>query len=238
MSEPIRRFYKDVTVAELPEGVVVLLDGRGVKTPGRLRLMAPCRAVAELIAAEWAAQGETIFPHEMPMTRLANVAIDRAPLARAELAASIGLYVETDLVCHRAERPEALVTRQSAVWDPIADWARAELGARFAVVVGVVPAGSDAPGVEAVTARAAALDDFRLIGLAHAVGQTGSAAVGFALMQGWLDAEPAFQAAALDDLYQVEVWGEDLEAIARLERLRRELSALELWFAALNAQQG
>lgn len=234
-ADPVRRFYKDVSVVEADGGFAVLLDGRTLKTPAKAPFAAPTRALAEACAQEWNAQGDILAPHTMPLTRLVNVAIDRTPHARDELAVGIGQYVETDLVCHRAEGPEPLVKRQAQTWDPIVDWARAELGAAFVVVTGVIAAEPDELGAGAAAAKAAALDDFALTGLAHAVGLMGSAALAFALMQGRVDADGAFAAAALDDLYQLEVWGEDSEARARLARMQAELTALAVFFASLRA---
>lgn len=236
MTEPaIKRFYAQADVGAADGGFTVLLDGRALKTPAKAPFVLPTPALAKACAVEWAQQPETIAPHTMPLTRLANVAIDRTPQARDAFAEAVGQYVETDLVCHRADRPEGLVRRQAMAWDPIVLWARAELGAAFVVVTGVIAAAPDAPGARAVAAKAAALDDFRLTGLAHAVGQIGSAAMAFGLLQGRLGVEEVFTAAALDDLHQLEVWGEDAEARARLDGLRREVEALGVWFDALRA---
>mgnify|MGYP001809725193 CR=1 FL=1 len=231
----IKRFYAEAGAMEAGDGFTVSLDGRGLKTPAKAAFIAPTRALAQACAAEWARQGDEVRPDSMPLTRLCNVAIDRTPLARAELAVGIGQYVETDLVCHRAEGPDVLVKRQAQSWDPIVDWARGELGAAFTVVTGVIAALDDPLGAGAATAKAAALDDFRLTGLAHGVGLMGSAALAFALMQARLSAQDAFDAAALDDIYQLEAWGEDAEARARLERMRSEIDALAAFFEALQA---
>ncbi len=74
-----KRFYKsvDVAPAEPPaSGYLVLLDGRQVKTPAKATLLLPNEASARLVASEWDAQLEKIDPSQMPMTRLANTAID------------------------------------------------------------------------------------------------------------------------------------------------------------------
>ena len=121
----LRRFYKSAEVVAAEGGGFALrLDGRGARTPGKRPLVAPTRAVAELIAAEWAAQGETIEPMSMPATRLANSAIDGVADALAETRAEIAGYAAADLVCYRAEAPEALVALQAEAYDPVLAWAR------------------------------------------------------------------------------------------------------------------
>jgi chaperone required for assembly of F1-ATPase len=53
------------------------------------------------------------------------------------------------------------------------------------------------------------------------------------MMHGALGVQDAFAAAALDDIYQAEVWGNDEEAEARLAQLKADLTALDAYFAAL-----
>jgi chaperone required for assembly of F1-ATPase len=164
---------------------------------------------------------------------LVNVALDRTPRAREELVAMIAGYAATDLVCHRAERPEALVARQNEAWDPLVAWARARLSAPLVVTAGVIGVRQD-PQARAGFAQTAELfDDFRLTGLAHGVGLASSGVVGFALALGKLNAGEAFAAAFLDEEFQLETWGEDQEARARLARMRAEFIALGTYFGAL-----
>ena len=62
----------------------------------------------------------------------------------------------------------------------------------------------------------------------------GSALIGFALLEGRLDAENAFAAAALDDRWNLENWGEDAAACAGLDRQRAEFDALGRFVQALS----
>ncbi|MEJ0058957.1 MAG: ATP12 family protein [Terricaulis sp.] len=229
--EAPRRFYKQARLSD--DGFGVALDARALKTPGGAVVKLPTRALAEAVAAEWEAQGETLTPWRMPLTRLVNVAIDQTPSKRDALAAHIAKYGETDLLCHRAEGPPPLVERQNATWDPILAWAKDAIGVRLPVVEGVIAA--DVPGaeLEKLSAAAAVLDDFRITGLAHAVGVAGSVLIGFALLHGRLGGEAAFAAAALDEQWSLEKWGEDDEARRRVERMRDELASLARYFAAL-----
>jgi chaperone required for assembly of F1-ATPase len=84
-----------------------------------------------------------------------------------------------------------------------------------------------------IRTRAAAHDDFALTALSQATGLSGSMLIGFALLQGELSAQQAFEAAALDELWSLERWGEDAEARARLDRMCAEFDALAAFIAAL-----
>ena len=80
----LRRFYQRRRGRRRRRRLRCILDGRPARTPGKRPLVAPTRAIAESIAAEWAAQGETIEPMSMPVTRLANSAIDGVAATFAE----------------------------------------------------------------------------------------------------------------------------------------------------------
>jgi chaperone required for assembly of F1-ATPase len=129
-----RRFYKDVAVAEEPNGFAITLDGRKLKTPAKADLVLPVYTAAEAVAAEWRAQGEEIDPRTMPMTRLVNSALDGVAHDVEGVIADMVKYAGSDLVCYRAAEPEGLVAAQSEMWDPVLAFAREELGARFICV--------------------------------------------------------------------------------------------------------
>ncbi|MES1203585.1 MAG: ATP12 family chaperone protein, partial [Pseudomonadota bacterium] len=112
------RFFKQASVSAGEGGFVVTLDARPLKTPAKAPFRVPALKLAEAAAAEWNAQIDAIRPETMPITRLINVALDHTPRTRAEMAAQIGKFGETDLLCHRATKPAALVERQARLWDP------------------------------------------------------------------------------------------------------------------------
>lgn len=228
-----RRFYKTALAAEAGAGFGVALDQRALRTPRGAPFVAPTRALAEACAAEWEEQREFIAPATMPLSQLAFAAVDGGAAERAKRIDYVAAYGETDLCCHRAEAPAELAARQAAAWDPLVAWAGRALGVELPVVVGVVAARVPAHTLETLRARAEALDDFRLTALAQATGLTGSVLIGFALVERCIDAAQAFQAAALDDVWSLERWGEDSEARARLNRLRADLDALARFIEAL-----
>lgn len=231
MNALARRFYKAASVAA--DGAGVSLDARTLRTPGGAVFAAPTRALAEAVAAEWEAQREEIVPKRMPLTQFAFAAIDHTPNKRDDLVEHVLNYADTDLVCHRADTPPGLVARQAERWGPIVDWAAATYGQAPSVVTGVLAAAPNPAAREAIRRAAEAMDDFRLTALAQATGLAGSALIALALVEGALEAEAAFEAAALDNLWSLENWGEDAEARARLDRQRAEFEALGRFIAAL-----
>lgn len=132
MSEwEMKRFWTNVSVDQADTGHRVLLDGRKVRTPAKAELILPTQAMAQAVAEEWDAQSDVLDPRNMPCTRSANAAIDRVVPQIAEVAEMLAAYGDSDLLCYRADSPQALVARQAESWDPALDWAAEALGARL-----------------------------------------------------------------------------------------------------------
>ena len=209
-----KRFWKAATAEPVEGGFAVHLDGRAVKTPAKRALVVPTRAMAEAIAAEWDAQEEKVDPATMPVTRSANAAIDKVATLFDEVAALIAEYGGTDLLCYRAEAPDELVARQANAWDPLLEWAEAELGARLEVTAGVLPKAQSEAALARMQAAVSAVDPFRMAALHDLVGITGSLVLGLAVARGRIDAGEAWVLSRIDEDWQAEQWGEDEEASA------------------------
>lgn len=210
-----RRFWTAAEVVETESGYGIALDGRPVKTPAKAPLVVPTRALAEEIAAEWQAQEETVRPDRMPATRSANAAIDKVMPQHEEVADLLADYGGTDLLCYRAEGPEALQDRQAAAWDPVLDWAADALGARLVTAIGVMYVPQPQRALDRLRAQVHAIDPFRLTAFHDLVSLSGSLILGFAVTEGFRTAEAAWALSRIDEDWQIEQWGADDEATAQ-----------------------
>ena len=221
----MKRFYQTVTVAVLETGFTVTLDDKPMRTPNKARLIVPTRALAEAIAEEWQTQEETVRVPDLHLTRLANTAIDRVSALHDETVATIIAYGRTDLLCHRVNTPLELAEKQRLVWQPLLDWLARTYDAPLSVTADIVPANQPAASIDALRLAVSKLDTLRLTALAETTGLSGSIVLGLALLDGKLSPDAAFDAAQLEETYQMERWGEDAEAAARRASLRIELRA-------------
>lgn len=228
----MKRFYTDVTVIAEDGGFAIRLDGRPVRTPARAPLALPTAALAEAVAQEWRAQGELVDPASMPMTGLANAAIDHVATDPATFATDVSRYAQSDLLCYRADGPDTLVARQAAVWEPLLDWARGRYDVTFVVTQGIIPVPQPDETLARFDAVVARIDPFTLVGLSTLVTLSGSLVCGLAVVEGGHDAGSVWQAAEIDEAWQVEQWGEDAEAAARSVR-RADDFAMAAAFCAL-----
>ena len=218
----MKRFWTEVAVT--PERGV-LLDGRPVRTPGRLPLALPTDALATLVADEWRAVEGAIDPRAMPMTGLANAAIERVAADRASFAAGLARYAESDLLCYRAESPPELLARLADAWDPPLAWARARYDVGFVVATGIVHQPQPPATLARIGEAVAAFDPFALAALSPITTLTGSVVLALATVEGALSPDEAWSAATVDEAWQAERWGEDAQAAALLAARRREFDA-------------
>jgi chaperone required for assembly of F1-ATPase len=229
----VKRFYKAASVASRPEGCAILLDGRPVKSPARAALAVPTGKLAEAIAAEWEGQGEEIDPRSMPLTGLANAAIDRVAPDREAFARSLARYAEADLLCYRAETPQPLVRRQAEAWDPLLAWARRRFEVEFEVTAGVMHRPQPPHTVERLAEAVLGRGPFELAGLAPLVTVSGSLVIALALADGAISLEAAWSAATLDEAWQAEQWGDDPLAAAAHDERRRDFDSGYLFLSLL-----
>ena len=204
-----RRIWKDATAEAVEGGFGVHLDGRPVKTPSKASLVVPTLDLAEMIAAEWRAQQETVDPNSMPATRMANSAIDKVAIQRAGIVDHLAAYGETDLLCYRAEGPQGLVDRQAAAWDPLLDWAADTFGARLMPVEGVIPAPQDPQAIAALAHPMETQNDFELAAFHDLVGLSGSIVIAYAATSRFESPEKLWELSRLDEVWQIEQWGDD-----------------------------
>jgi len=229
----VKRIYRRVATEPAEGGHAVALDGKRMRTPGRRELLLPTAALAAAIATEWDAQIDEIRPATMPLTRLAATAIDRTADQRDQTIVETANYAATDLLCYRADHPPNLAERQHAAWQPLIDWAADRYAARLETTAGIVPKPQSPTALARFAETVAEFDNFELTGLHTVTAACGSLIIALALSVGRLDAAEAFALSQLDEIFQIEAWGEDAEAKQRREALAADIAATARFLALL-----
>jgi chaperone required for assembly of F1-ATPase len=224
----MKRFWDSASAAQERDGFCVRLDGRRLRLPDGATLHLPHRPLAEAVAAEWAnaagGKGGELSWADVPLTRLAGTAQQRIAADPAPVVLEIARYGETDLLCYRANGPDALVERQQALWQPWLDWAARRHGARLAVTTGVVHVAQDPAALAALARQVAAQTPLALAALGVAVPALGSLVLGLALAEAALDAAQAHALASLDETFQADLWGRDAAAEARRRQIGEDIA--------------
>ena len=230
----MRRFWKQAQAIKRDGGWDVELDGKPLRTPAREPLTVPTKPLAEAIAAEWNGVGDKIQPGAMPLTGLANAAVDRVASDKEAFAQGLARYAKADLACYRADGPSALIERQTEQWDALLAWGRRRFDVDFCTTSGIVHVDQPAATIDLLSHAVAALDPFRLAGLSPLITIGGSLLAGLGVLEGALTPDQAWDAVTVDDRWQLEQWGSDPLAEAALDNRRRDFMAAARFLELLN----
>lgn len=230
----MKRFWRQAEAVERDGAWGIELDGKPLRTPAREPLTVPTKALAEAITAEWNGVEETIDAGALPLTGLANAAVDRVAPDKEAFAKGIGRYAEADLACYRAEGPSGLVERQAELWDKLLGWGRRRFDVDFRTTSGIVHVDQPTATIDQLSHAVAALGPFRLAGLSPLVTIGGSLLAALGVLEGALTPDQAWEAVTVDDRWQLEQWGSDAEAEAALDSRRRDFMAAARFLELLN----
>ena len=233
----MKRFWDSAAIAPADGGWRVTLDGKPMRVPGGAPLTLPTEPLARAVAAEWQAAGgakggETSYT-DLPLTRITGTGQERIAPDPEPVILELARYGESDLLCYRAEQPEALAQRQHAGWQPWLDWAARRHAAPLLVTTGITHVAQPSDSLAALAAAVAEYDALALAALGVAVPALGSLVLGLALAEAALDAPTAHVLATIDETFQEQLWGTDPEVQARRARVAEEVAVAARFLALL-----
>lgn len=234
----MRKFYKIAEAGTAPGGYVVRLDGKPVRTPLKNLLLLPSQGLAEAIAQEWKDQGADIQPVSMPLMQLANTMTDKGKGGeRAAMSEQLLEYGGSDLVCYFATHPADLVRRQQQHWLPLIAWMKEKHGIVFETISGIQYHHQPQQSLDKLQEVVEGLNAADFTVLQAAAATTGSVTIALAMLENKLPPEEAYQAACVDEIFQLQTWGADAEAQQRLDIIQSELKSIVCFRDFLKVQQ-
>lgn len=218
----MKRFYDEVGVRSAEAGWQVTLDGRGLKTIKGAPQLVPTEALAKAMAQEWELQSEDLDTSRFVYRDMADYALDIVAADREAVIAKLLAYIETDTLCYRADPEDALFARQQEVWEPLLTGFEAKEGINLVRISGIVHRAQEQATHEKLRQRLEAHDPFALAALETLASLSASLSIAFLASDDSSDANTLWDAASLEEEWQADLWGRDLEAQERRERRRVE----------------
>lgn len=234
---PNLRFWTTVETVGHSDGFTIRLDQKQLLTPAKSLLILPTLALAQKVACEWRAQGKTINPMSMPLTRQANSAIDKVQKDYDAIVALLGEYGQSDLICYRAEEPEALVVRQAAHWDPLLEWAAHSLAAPLHKSVGILHVSQPTSSLKSLRDALSLFSAYELTALYDLITIPGSLIIGLAIARGHITARQGWVASQVDEEWQREHWGSDADALQAAANKARDMVNAEHFLSLLGQEK-
>ena len=235
----MKRFYKLVSTHKEPNGWAVHLDGKPVKTPAKILLLAPNEKLADLIVQEWATQEEAIDPDSMPLTQILSTQIDQVGAQRETMTTEILKYLNTDLICYRAgENPPGQSEKQAESWDPWISWFEEKFGVSLKTTTDLIALTHDEAAYNAAQAHIENLDDAHFTVLQMLVPLSGSLVLALAFTESAITPDELFAATHVeehfkDEIYDAERYGRDPLQEQKDEVMMRDLNAAEIFLKKL-----
>ncbi len=124
-----------------------------------------------------------------------------------------------------------LAERQAATFTPILEWFALQHNLEFAVTDGILPIAQPPASLQKIAALFAAANAAELGALAMLVPMLGSALLAIAVWQGRVSVETALSAARLDENFQAEKWGMDVDTQKNWDAKCRDIRAAALFMA-------
>lgn len=205
----MKRFYKEVSVAPSAGGFQILLDGRAIKTQGKGAQILPSAALAEAMADEWRAQGEKLDPAGFVMRDLADYAIDQIAGDPQSVITGLLAFAQTDTLCYFAEPDEALFERQQKIWEPLLSAFEAKYSIRLERVSGIIHSAQSEASMTRLGEVLQRQSAFSLAAIQTTASIAASLIIGLEAVDESADAKALFDAANLEEDWQIELWGAD-----------------------------
>jgi chaperone required for assembly of F1-ATPase len=230
----IRRFWTEAALIESSCAFSLHLDAKPAKTPAGHALATPHKRLAESVRDEWRHASQNVDPRALPMTGYLNAVIDRVGPNRAQIENGIVAFGQHDHLCYRAEGPADLVARQAAAWDPLLNWLADAHAIHLPISQGLTPIAVPHQTVQRMREVVSALDPYLLAGIATVAGAYKSLVLALSVQGNRLGAAEALSLSRLDEIYQEEHWGEDVEAQKSVSLLLKDVLAAERFLSLLD----
>jgi chaperone required for assembly of F1-ATPase len=148
-------------------------------------------------------------------------------------------YLNTDLICYRADNPEELVKRQDDIWQPWVEWFDDKYKAKLQTTSGLAALKQDDKIHEALAQHIREMDDDRFTILQMLTPASGSIILAVAFVEGDAGEDDILNSAFLEENYKYDLYNEDLHGGDPLtekkkKALKADLLAAKAYLDALD----
>ena len=207
----------------------ILLDNKKLKTPLKNELILSNHLIAKEVLKEWDQSSDIINTDALVFYGLLSTAIDRVCEEKNSYINDIINFIDTDLICYRADNPIDLVAHQNKHWDPIISLIEKYINSKVSVFKGVMPSQQNSKVHHKVKNLVVELSDIQISVLHRITNIIGSVFLALCILKKDLSNKQAFELSFLDELWQAENWGYEEDASTKRKKNRTELNRLILF---------
>ena len=221
----MKKFWEKVSIKKISsDSFCVMLDKRILKTPLKRDLVLPNLNLAQEIVKEWDQGSKKINTESMIFYSLISTSLDKIIDNRNLYINDVLDYIDTDLICYRAENPKELVELQKQKWDPIILLIEKYIGTKVSVFQGILPKKQHTNVHSKLNNLINQFNIFEISALHRITNITGSILLSFCIIKKDVPKNEAFELSFLDELWQSENWGFDEESSQKRKEISKELN--------------
>ena len=221
----MKKFWEKVSIKKISsDSFCVMLDKRILKTPLKRELVLPNLNLAQEIVKEWDQDSKNINTESMIFYGLISTSLDKIIDDKNLYINDVLDYIDTDLICYRAENPKELVELQKNKWDPIILLIEKYIGIKVRVFEGVLPKAQHATVHYRLNNLINQFDIFEIAVLHRITNITGSIFLSLCVLKKDISKNEVFELSFLDEFWQAENWGFDEETSKKRKEISIELN--------------
>ena len=155
-----------------------------------------------------------------------STTIDRIVNDRDLYINEIMKFVDTDLICYKADKPDELVEFQNKHWDPILLIIKDYIGEEIQVFTGIMPGRQNKQVHNKIKKLIHKFSNIELSILHRLTNIIGSIFISLCVIKGDILKKYICQLCFLDELWQAENWGVEEEAAKKRDKVSKELKKI------------
>lgn len=223
----MKKFWKIVQVKKkLKNSFEILLDKRILKTPMQKDLIFSNYKIAKETALEWDIDEKEINTENMVFYGLISTAIDKINNDKVSYIENVLGFINTDLICYRADGPNELVDLQNSSWNPIISFIKKYIDVELKFFIGVMPSKQSLEIFNRLKTLINSFSDIEISALHRMTNLTGSIFISICILKGDVLKNEAFELSFLDELYQAKNWGIEEESLDKRDKIAKELNRI------------
>lgn len=226
----MKKFWETIEIKKVSsKEFYILLDNKKLKTPLKKELTLSNHLMAKEVLKEWDQRSDIINTDDLVFYGLLSTAIDRVREEKNSYINDIINFIDTDLICYRADNPIDLVSHQNKYWDPIISLTEKYVNTKINVFKGVIPSQQNSKVHHEIKNLIVELSDVQISVLHRITNLIGSVFLSLCIIKKDLTNKQAFELSFLDELWQAENWGYEEDASAKRKKIKNELNRLILF---------
>jgi chaperone required for assembly of F1-ATPase len=223
----MKKFWKNVEVKPILENSFqILLDNKILKTPMQKDLIFSSYKIATETALEWNSNEKEINTENMIFYGLMSTLIDKVVDDRVSYIENILGFVNTDLICYRADNPNELVELQNSSWNPIISFIKKYIDADLQIFIGVMPSQQSLEIFLRLKVLINSFSNIQIAAFYRMTNLTGSIFISLCILKGDILKSKVFELSFLDELWQAKNWGFEKESSEKRDKIAQELNRI------------